>query len=1392
MNLEKWKKRIALSLTVCLLGGSLWGAGAPSGFALTDDRTGNLLPNGGFEETQRSVDWTGGIGPAGATVWKAAGNPLFSVDDAVYRSGSRSARIDGSPPNASRGAVVQQIDTMEVGKPYLISGWIKTENVSNTAYVRLQYKRNGGQSVNVELANRIGGTTDWTYFSRVVALPDTTDNPSAPVTKVEAFLEQSTGTVWFDDFSVREHVPVEDFALSPDYLEMNAGDTALIEPVFTPENAANRNVRWSSSDSVSVSVYPDGRVRANTAGYAIIAAESLETGEVRRAVATVDPPASLTVRSYFGSVAENGELSGSLTAADSANGPLDFAMAIEPRHGTVTVRPDGTFLYYPDRSYAGTDEFTFMVRTDRGGPKFAKASIEVTPSDEEPALDLLWHSTTKGEMLTGKLGNVLSPDADTIVWSASGPEPAGEWSVQADGSFTYTPAPGFIGYDTLRVTATAPNGKSTEGKLKMFVVPDAGDFLADLRGTENGGSHPRLLATTDEFASMRGLIENDPYMAEWFERLKRDTDAKLSTGDDAIDTNLLVQASLMHRLTGDMRYAQRAIRHLDYMAGLPDWGGRTNNMLTLSYSAYTTGLAYDWLYDAMTEEQRTRTREAIRNHVFSHALDWYDGVFRHNGEYNNINFVDNGSFAIAALALLDEEGEAGVEAVQVLQGAYRKLQHALRFQTEDGALPEGPSYWQYGTMPLFLMMAALHTALGTDYGLTELEGMSEAGDYPLHLRGPNGTFNFSDGDIIEPHPQSLWLADYYGKPEYAWYMGELYRKQGVFSPLYMLFYKPGMFEAIPSKPDRTFSGIEAIAMRSGWEDPGGLYAAMRGFNETLVSHNDLDAGTFVFDAFGERWALDLGNENYNLPGFWQYQEGTRWTYYRKGTQGHNTIVVNPLANPVHMQDFDAPALLVRSESKPLGAFGILDLTERYPREAMSIQRGLMLTEGRQQLIVQDEIKLKAPSEIYWFMHTKASIDVIEDGRAALLAQNDKKLYVKMLEAPAGAVFSVMNAEPLPGTPNPEGQTINHDVRKLTIRLTDAQETNLSLWMVPLHEEDPLPEQAPVYAPLSEWSIPDGELPPKPPAPTADSVTVDGHPLSGFHPLRTYYEVAVPFERTSVPRVEAESRHELAISEAEGVPGRTRIYVTNPDRPGVQTRYTIAFVRGPIVGDPPDVNRLPVAEVTASSSPQANLGYTPDKTLDRDLSTRWTSEGRQWIQYDLGEPREVGAVSVAFTNGDARKAYFSVMTSLDGKAWTMAVPDAVSSGLTSEPEVYHFAPVRARYVRIFGSGNSASRWNNYAEVGIFRPVPVAVRLEAPAVWKPGERNRLKATYRFADGRQAEAGDVVFASGNQAGLSIDAKGYALAKKPGTVEIAVTDRIYGLSAVQTVEVRTPGSSK
>ena len=123
-------------------------------------------------------------------------------------------------------------------------------------------------------------------------------------------------------------------------------------------------------------------------------------------------------------------------------------------------------------------------------------------------------------------------------------------------------------------------------------------------------------------------------------------------------------------------------------------------------------------------------------------------------------------------------------------------------------------------------------------------------------------------------------------------------------------------------------------------------------------------------------------------------------------------------------------------------------------------------------------------------------------------------------------------------------------------------------------------------------------------------------------------------------------------------------------------------------------------ITASGF-EGGTGNTPDKTVDFDLSTRWSANGSgQWIMYDLGEIMQVNSVDVAFFNGASRLTFFSIHLSKDSTKFNELF-NGSSSGTTLNFENFDFEDQSARFVKIVGYGNSQSTWNSFTEVRINR-------------------------------------------------------------------------------------------
>ena len=82
-------------------------------------------------------------------------------------------------------------------------------------------------------------------------------------------------------------------------------------------------------------------------------------------------------------------------------------------------------------------------------------------------------------------------------------------------------------------------------------------------------------------------------------------------------------------------------------------------------------------------------------------------------------------------------------------------------------LPGGPNYWDYANLFSTMVCSSLQDSLGTDFGLTNIEGYNHVGDEPLYNVGPlDREFNYGDcppDNVLAP--EMFWLADPIRPPE---------------------------------------------------------------------------------------------------------------------------------------------------------------------------------------------------------------------------------------------------------------------------------------------------------------------------------------------------------------------------------------------------------------------------------------------------------------------------------------------------------------------------------------------------------------------------------------------------------------------------------------------------
>jgi hypothetical protein len=242
----------------------------------------------------------------------------------------------------------------------------------------------------------------------------------------------------------------------------------------------------------------------------------------------------------------------------------------------------------------------------------------------------------------------------------------------------------------------------------------------------------------------------------------------------------------------------------------------------------------------------------------------------------------------------------------------------------------------------------------------------------------------------------------------------------------LVWYQPPVPAAEPLPLDAYFRGVEAVMLRSTWGDEQALYAGFKGgFNQ--ANHGHLDLGSFVMEAAGVRWAMDLGPDDYDLPGYWERGEGGgRWKYFRLNNHSHNTLVING-----DLQRAEAKAPIVKWNFSGRNGFAIADLTTAYRPHVSSLRRGVKMVDGKA-LVIQDEIHWASEARtVRWQMLTDAEINLA--GAEARLTKNGKALFAKIL-SPAGVQFGQESAEQAA----PENR--NKGCMQLTVTLQESQPT----------------------------------------------------------------------------------------------------------------------------------------------------------------------------------------------------------------------------------------------------------------------------------------------------------------------------------------------------------------
>jgi VCBS repeat-containing protein len=161
--------------------------------------------------------------------------------------------------------------------------------------------------------------------------------------------------------------------------------------------------------------------------------------------------------------------------SDVDGNTLSAVLGAGPSHGIFTLDADGSFTYTPAADYHGTDSFTYRASDGGLESNQATVTITITATNDAPTAADDAYSTAEDTALTvaapGVLGNDSDPDGDTLSAVLASEPSHGTLTLDADGSFIYTPAADYHGSDAF--TYRASDGTLTSNLATVAITVSA-------------------------------------------------------------------------------------------------------------------------------------------------------------------------------------------------------------------------------------------------------------------------------------------------------------------------------------------------------------------------------------------------------------------------------------------------------------------------------------------------------------------------------------------------------------------------------------------------------------------------------------------------------------------------------------------------------------------------------------------------------------------------------------------------------------------------------------------------------------------------------------------------------------------------------------------------------
>jgi hypothetical protein len=528
------------------------------------------------------------------------------------------------------------------------------------------------------------------------------------------------------------------------------------------------------------------------------------------------------------------------------------------------------------------------------------------------------------------------------------------------------------------------------------------------------GNHPRLLLLAGQEQVLNERIRNNPSLQQVHQNILQECDALLGTypvdrtliGRRLLDKSREAMRRTFYlayawRLTGKKKYFKRCEEELLAISKFSDWN--PSHFLDVAEMTMAAAIGYDWLYNDLTPLSRAIISRAILDKGIKASLDPNNNKWLK--DQSNWNQVCNTGITYGAIATYEQQPE---QTMQLITRALRSIQTPMKVYAENGNYPEGYNYWGYGTTYNVFFISALEKLFGNDFGLTQLPGFLNTAAYYENMVSPaNNVFSYSDCAGVDGlQPAMFWFAGRTKDPSVLWNERPMLINNGTvakwnrFLPAFLIWAENVQVKDItpPRYTLWTGKGDNPVAvLHTSWEDPNSIYVGFKGGSPSN-SHGHMDAGSFVMDAEGVRWSIDLGMQGYeSLESkgirIWDAsQNGQRWQVMRYNNRFHSTLTVND-----GLQDVKGRATITTTSADTAFTRAVANLQPVYP-SLVKAQRGVAIV-NKQYVMVRDEVETgDSACVLRWSMVTTGTVQQ-QDKNTLHLGSKGKKLLLYIHGAP---------------------------------------------------------------------------------------------------------------------------------------------------------------------------------------------------------------------------------------------------------------------------------------------------------------------------------------------------------------------------------------------------------